>query len=348
MIPPTGDATAGNSLTDVAEAFLGDSNDGIDWWPSNFDEDSPMPFDASAGGLWAGNFVPPPPRPAFLDDDITPDGVTTCDLCSWAWKDSSSLFSSLDAPGELGWLLTLIIVSLISAVIGAVIMVTILHWRRFKTSGSRGLCSLCASPSNNLESNNVTIENCQNFRMRERVPTPNSDSDKDTNGPNNNANPNNSTVPNAGVWSWLTSKKTSTSSIQFSPANSVPAENHYTHMDDAYAAVGEALYAELDRESNCSPAYQNTAYTGSDTEPDAPISSAPSSAYYSDLSVTTIPERAYEIVGSVIHNVSVAKPLWEPNNEANRLNDLRKINALPIVRLSAINETVTVQPSDYV
>lgn len=43
-----------------------------------------------------------------------------------------------EAPGELGWLLTLIIVSLISAVIGAVIMVTILHWRRFKTSGSRG------------------------------------------------------------------------------------------------------------------------------------------------------------------------------------------------------------------
>lgn len=43
-----------------------------------------------------------------------------------------SLFPSFfaEAPGELGWVLTLVIVSLVSAGIGAVVMVTLLHCRR--------------------------------------------------------------------------------------------------------------------------------------------------------------------------------------------------------------------------
>nr|CAI5861489.1 unnamed protein product [Callosobruchus analis] len=55
-------------------------------WPIPFD--SPMPLDASEGGLFAGGFVPPPPRPTFIDDSATPDGPTTCDLCSWAWQNT--------------------------------------------------------------------------------------------------------------------------------------------------------------------------------------------------------------------------------------------------------------------
>lgn len=31
--------------------------------------------------------MPPPPRPAFLDENIATDGVTTCDMCSWAWQE---------------------------------------------------------------------------------------------------------------------------------------------------------------------------------------------------------------------------------------------------------------------
>ena len=39
--------------------------------------------------------------------------------------------SFAEAPGELGWVLTLVIVSLVSAGIGAVVMVTLLHCRRY-------------------------------------------------------------------------------------------------------------------------------------------------------------------------------------------------------------------------
>lgn len=48
-----------------------------------------IPLDGSEGGLFTGNFVPPPPRPLFLDG-ATPDGLTTCDLCSWAWQKNNS------------------------------------------------------------------------------------------------------------------------------------------------------------------------------------------------------------------------------------------------------------------
>lgn len=99
------------------------------------------------------------------------------------------------------------------------------------------------------------------------------------------------------------------------PVPTVPAVNHYT-MDEAYAAVGEALYAELDR-----PAYQNTGYV-SDVEP---VSSAPSSAYYSDLSSG---DRTYEAVGMGQTGV------WDVSRQAPP-------------RLAAITETLSV-PSDYV
>ncbi|KAK9712723.1 hypothetical protein QE152_g24747 [Popillia japonica] len=131
---------------------------------------------------------------------------------------------------------------------------------------------------------------------------------------------NSHTAINNGVWSWLSCRTTPVQSQLDSPTS--PAENHYTHMD-------EALYAELDQESNIdsnSPAYQNSAYT----DPDAP--SAPSSAYYSDLSVTTVPERAYEVVGLSI------LPTWENGNSSDRRQP---------PRLASISETVSV-PSDYV
>lgn len=141
--------------------------------------------------------------------------------------------------------------------------------------------------------------------------------------------------PNAtGVWSWLSRRSAPTPSQLDNPPSS-PVENHYTHMEDTYNTVGEALYAELDRDSSSgedgenSPAYQNSAYT----DPEAAASSAPSSAYYSDLSVTTVPDRAYEVVGLV------AMPPWETcAGESRRPNN---------ARLAAISENVTV-PSDYV
>lgn len=120
-----------------------------------------------------------------------------------------------------------------------------------------------------------------------------------------------------GVWSWLTRKKPPAPMLAASVPSVPPVGNHYT-LDEAYTAVGEALYAELDR-----PAYQNTSYI-SDAEP---ISSAPSSAYYSDLSNT---DRTYEIPAQT--------GLWE-------MVEIPPRRQPP--RLAAITETITV-PSDYV
>lgn len=72
-----------------APSFDDDFNLALDaeFWSNAIEEDSfysPLPFDASERGLWNGRFVPPPPRPPFWDDSITSDGLTTCDLCTWA------------------------------------------------------------------------------------------------------------------------------------------------------------------------------------------------------------------------------------------------------------------------
>jgi predicted small lipoprotein YifL len=64
-----------------------------DWWTGAVEEDAirSLPLDGE-GGLWTSSFIPPPPRPDFLDDHATPDGLTTCDLCTWAWREKG-LFS---------------------------------------------------------------------------------------------------------------------------------------------------------------------------------------------------------------------------------------------------------------
>ncbi|KAJ8945968.1 hypothetical protein NQ318_016796 [Aromia moschata] len=306
-------------------------SDGGDFWPGGvaLDEDSPLPLDASEGGLFAGNFVPPPPRPIFLDDSVTPDGLTTCDLCTWAWQSGNGAYAfdnTREIPGELGWMLTLVIVSLISALVGAIVMITVLHCKRMKSSSVN-------ESERGLPPNHQRI-----LSHRPPISTPD-DKEISTITPATLPNLQNSTNPNNGVWSWLSRRAANTPSQLNTPPTS-PAENHYTHMEDGYNSVGEALYAELDRESSTgvdddddrdsnSPAYQNSAYT----DPDAPTSSAPSSAYYSDLSVTTMPgDRAYEVVGLA------TMPTWEPRPAG---------GGAAVQRLAAITENVTV-PSDYV
>lgn len=67
---------------------------------------------------------------------------------------------------------------------------------------------------------------------------------------------------NSGVWTWLGQRRASGEPDPLSQPSSSPAENHYTHMDDSFnpELMGEALYAELDRESlqSGNPSYQNT------------------------------------------------------------------------------------------
>ncbi|XP_054734585.1 uncharacterized protein LOC129242050, partial [Anastrepha obliqua] len=101
---------------------------------------SPLAFDASENGLWNGRFVPPPPRPPFfVDEPVLSDGLTTCDLCSWAMPTKGTFIfeGTIEKASELGWPLTLIIVSVLSALLGAIVMVTVVRCRRKKPTNNR-------------------------------------------------------------------------------------------------------------------------------------------------------------------------------------------------------------------
>ncbi|KYN04323.1 hypothetical protein ALC62_05089 [Cyphomyrmex costatus] len=70
----------------------------MDWFAGVAEED--LLYYTGVGNdvdsLWAviGSFVPPPPRPPYLpEESIATDGLTTCDLCSWAWRNDRHSFS---------------------------------------------------------------------------------------------------------------------------------------------------------------------------------------------------------------------------------------------------------------
>ncbi|XP_068142367.1 uncharacterized protein [Drosophila tropicalis] len=352
--------------------------DDDNWWANAIEVDtfdSPLAFDASENGLWNGHFVPPPPRPPFLDESVAADGLTTCDLCTWAWQRNAYSLdgSSIDTAGELGWAFTLIIVSIISAIIGAIVMVIVLRCKRIKSANANGGRPQPWWCRNNRNGNGQNRSPISIKHSADSIRRPTS---------------------NSGVWTWLGGSRRSSSGgpDQIGPPSTSPAENHYTHMDDAYSPVGvsEALYAELDRESvrSANPSYQNTAYSQcgekynfQSHEQDIPmvVSSAPSSAYYSDLSVTAMPggasgsggnQGAYEIVG--LNVMSQPLPNWDHHggnsgggssgaSGGGGGNNISGGNGLSpggepvamtqrrIPRLAAINETSTsTVPSDYV
>ena len=80
------------------------------------------------------------------------------------------------------------------------------------------------------------------------------------------------------------------------------------------------------------PSYQNTAYTGSDAEPDGPstLSSAPSSAYYSDLSSSSATQQLMLLAPPAPEGD--APPVYESASH---------------YRLTAISEAAAC-PSDYI
>lgn len=100
MFPRIPDPLNSEPLSQTLDDTINWTSD-ADWWSNAIEEDtfhSPLPFDASEGGLWNGKFVPPPPRPPFLDETVSSDGLTTCDLCTWAWHEKNAY--SLD--GSIG------------------------------------------------------------------------------------------------------------------------------------------------------------------------------------------------------------------------------------------------------
>lgn len=98
-------AAVSSSVSDSMASPLTDDLASVssDWWSNAIEEDSfysPLPFDASESGLWNGRFVPPPPRPPFWDDTITSDGLTTCDLCTWALHERNAFSLDGSISGE--------------------------------------------------------------------------------------------------------------------------------------------------------------------------------------------------------------------------------------------------------
>ncbi|XP_075229844.1 uncharacterized protein LOC142329286 [Lycorma delicatula] len=266
-----------------------------------------------------GDFLPPPPRPPFLEDDfVQPDGLTTCDLCTWARSELPGPprlenNAASDANSQLSWTLTLVVVSLISALLGAIIMVTVIQCRnRIAGSSNQSQGFWCLGRRRQRRRNESGSRRRDGGNEASHLgEDPRSEGDKEM-VPVRNGN-----KEGSSVWSWLTRRSPQSPAIATSVPSVPPVANHYT-LDEAYTAVGEALYAELDR-----PAYQNTGYI-SESEP---VSSAPSSAYYSDLSNT---DRTYEIPAQT--------GLWEMVEVPPRRQP---------PRLASITETITV-PSDYV
>lgn len=100
---------SGSGENDSADSFMSENDIGenngesmvyssfeYEFWKS-FAEDNQLfnaanlPFDPSDSGLWNDRFVPPPPRPPFMDESsVITDGLTTCDLCSWAVQEKNA------------------------------------------------------------------------------------------------------------------------------------------------------------------------------------------------------------------------------------------------------------------
>ncbi|XP_044745280.1 uncharacterized protein LOC123307126 [Coccinella septempunctata] len=275
-------------------------------------------LDVSENGLFSGVFVPPPPRPIFFNASAIPDDLTTCDLCSWAWKKSKILTteSSFDIPNQVEWLFSLVIVSIISASLGAIAMIIFFQCKRSKNM---------VQNVSDVSRRSISRQSTRNMTVRPPIAEPTDKNEIET-----------IVFPistsDSSVWCWLSKKSSSPTQLNFT---STPVENHYTQMEEAYNNE-DALYAELDMDGSAqtkngsTEPYQNHAFI----DPDIQVSSAPSSAYYSDLSVTPISEQAYEVVNLATMNVN-----WDNIGSSSK-------QYVP-ARLAAISENATV-PSDYV
>lgn len=54
-----------------------------EWFRDAVEIDLRIPFGEKVEDWWTSGFLPPPPRPPYLED-VASDGLTTCDLCTWA------------------------------------------------------------------------------------------------------------------------------------------------------------------------------------------------------------------------------------------------------------------------
>ncbi|XP_065074086.1 uncharacterized protein LOC135698130 isoform X1 [Ochlerotatus camptorhynchus] len=319
-------------------------------------EEDMQVIDTIDQSYWNGKFVPPPPRPPFLEESIAPDGLTTCDLCSWAWQDKGTLsldgaikeiFSPTDTK-EFSWTFTLVVVSLTSAVLGAIIMIVFLRCKRIRTN-QNGLRTLCFDSSSNKDTAGLNFDN-----------------QTSKNSTNGSCSPRST---NSGLWTWFSSRKNLTTPDQLVNSHTLPVENHYTHMDDNNynpVQIDEASYAEVGNEmgpSETNSYKSSSVHHGGDNDiliMNCPLPAIPTgshsggasgsgSAYYSGLlNSANMPrdededERPYEIVDLK----EMSSPHKSHNVQSHFLNETN--NLLTIEKHSEGLPEGTISASDYV
>ncbi|XP_058833770.1 uncharacterized protein LOC131691417 isoform X1 [Topomyia yanbarensis] len=320
-------------------------------------EEEMQVIDTIDQSYWNGKFVPPPPRPPFLEETIAPDGLTTCDLCSWAWQDKGTLsldgaikeiFSPPSDTKEFSWTFTLVVVSLTSAVIGAIIMIVFLRCKRIR-SNQNGIRTLC------FDSNSAKDTTGLNF-----------DNQTSKNSTNGSCSPRST---NSGLWTWFSSRKNLSTPEQLVNSHTLPVENHYTHMDDNNynpVQIDEASYAEVGNEMGPfeTNSYKSSSvHHGGDNDVlimNCPLPAIPTgshsggasgsgSAYYSGLlNSADMPgdededERPYEIVDLK----EMSSPHKSHNVQSHFLNETN--NLLTIEKHSEGLPEGTISASDYV
>ncbi|XP_035727383.1 uncharacterized protein LOC118443878 isoform X5 [Vespa mandarinia] len=391
--------TTAASTTTTSTNTVSPSVNDMDWFAGVAEEE--LLYYTGVGNdvdsLWAviGSFVPPPPRPPYLPEEgIATDGLTTCDLCSWAWRNdrhSFSLDGTLEATGELGWVLTLVIVSLVSAGIGAVVMVTLLHCRRIKSTngrghnvwswlgsrrggGTTGVVTTPLSLPQHRRAMNLPVENHYTHMQTDEALYAELDSQaasyasdlqlqmrgSSTYGTTSAGQDDEYHELDAtrlhrhyGTGSGDETLQRETLRTRHSkrlqepdyemyengPSTPVPPNqlqhhhHHHHHHNNHHHHHQDLRMANRNGER---PSYQNTAYTGSDAEPDGPtLSSAPSSAYYSDLSSNSTNQQMPSTVSSSAPTTTQTNLHLNPQNLET-----------PQYRLAAINESTV--PSDYI
>ncbi|KAL6442807.1 hypothetical protein ACFW04_002698 [Cataglyphis niger] len=307
--------------------------------------------------LWAviGNFVPPPPRPPFLpEESIATDGLTTCDLCSWAWRNDRHSFSRKTVDGTLGH--------------------NVWSWLGSRRGGGTpGVVTTPLSLPQHRRAMNLPVENHYTHMQTDEALYAELDSQAasyasdlqlqmrgsstygtTSGGQDDEYHELDAARLHRHYGGSDGSLQTDTLRTRHSkrirepdyemyengPTTPVPPgqhqqhHHHHHHHNHHHHHHQELRIGSRNSEH---PSYQNTAYTGSDAEPDGPtLSSAPSSAYYSDLSSNSVNQQMPSTaVSSATTTTTMTNLHLNPQN----------LDA-PQYRLAAINENTV--PSDYI
>lgn len=152
-------------------------------------------------------------------------------------------------------------VSLTSAVIGAIIMIVFLRCKRLELKWVSSKCcvTLTLNTSFRIRANQNGIRTlCFDSSSTKDTAGLNFDNQTSKNSTNGSCSPRST---NSGLWTWFSSRKNLATPDQLVNSHTLPVENHYTHMDDANynpVQIDEASYAEVGNEISETNSYKSS------------------------------------------------------------------------------------------